>query len=230
MAGPSAPNAPPTVVHLAASSDKIRNLDSTTAARPYGPMRAAEARPLRSAVSATACGSRIPRRQSATGSWRRSLQWETHRTWFRSAGATVCLPANVSGVWLCFLEIPFLLAALMLPTSRIRFSATMPALLSLLLTLRESVRSRAAFQVEILALRHQLQVLERSLASTRPSSSSNLRPSSRGIGEASAFSARGRAGAASVDRPSRQMSVAWFVLCRTRIRYGVRRGPLPPPR
>jgi putative transposase len=36
------------------------------------------------------------------------------------------------------------------------------ALVSLLLSLRSSVRSRAALQVEILALRHQLRVLERS--------------------------------------------------------------------
>ena len=37
-------------------------------------------------------------------------------------------------------------------------------LVSLLLTLRECVRSRAALQLEVLALRHQLQVLERSRA------------------------------------------------------------------
>jgi hypothetical protein len=40
----------------------------------------------------------------------------------------------------------------------------MPALLSLLLTLRTCAHSRAALQFEILALRHQLQVLQR----TRP--------------------------------------------------------------
>ena len=38
----------------------------------------------------------------------------------------------------------------------------MSVLVSLLLTVRESVRSRAALQVEVLALRHQVQVLERS--------------------------------------------------------------------
>ena len=32
------------------------------------------------------------------GSWTRSLQCETQRTWFRSAGATVALSSNVSGV------------------------------------------------------------------------------------------------------------------------------------
>src|SRR6266851_6432036 len=40
----------------------------------------------------------------------------------------------------------------------------MSLLLSLLLTLRESARSRASLQLEVLALRHQLQVLQR----TRP--------------------------------------------------------------
>ena len=44
------------------------------------------------------CPSRI-RGQAATGSWTRSLQWETRRTWFRSAGTTVFSPAKVSGVW-----------------------------------------------------------------------------------------------------------------------------------
>src|SRR5204862_1822003 len=38
----------------------------------------------------------------------------------------------------------------------------MPALISLLLTLRGFARSRAALHLEILALRHQLQVLQRS--------------------------------------------------------------------
>jgi hypothetical protein len=37
----------------------------------------------------------------------------------------------------------------------------MSVLLSLLLTLRTSARSRAALQLEVLALRHQLQVLQR---------------------------------------------------------------------
>jgi putative transposase len=37
----------------------------------------------------------------------------------------------------------------------------MSVLLSLLLTLRTSTRSRAALQLEVLALRHQLQVLQR---------------------------------------------------------------------
>ena len=43
-----------------------------------------------------ACGSRI-RRQAATGSWTRFLQWETQWTWFRSAGAIGCPPAKVNG-------------------------------------------------------------------------------------------------------------------------------------
>ena len=38
--------------------------------------------------SATACRSRI-RCQAATGSWTRSLQWQTQRTRFRSAGTAV---------------------------------------------------------------------------------------------------------------------------------------------
>ena len=37
----------------------------------------------------------------------------------------------------------------------------MSVLLSFLLTLRSSARSRVALQLEILALRHQLQVLQR---------------------------------------------------------------------
>ena len=45
-----------------------------------------------------ACWSRI-RCQAATGSWTRSLQWETQRTWFRSAGTAVCPLAKASGVW-----------------------------------------------------------------------------------------------------------------------------------
>ena len=44
------------------------------------------------------CPSRI-RCQAATGSWTRSLQWETQRTWFKSAGRAVCPLAKVSGVW-----------------------------------------------------------------------------------------------------------------------------------
>ena len=46
----------------------------------------------------TTCRSRI-RSQAATGSWTRPRQWETQRTWFRSAEATVCPPAKVNGVW-----------------------------------------------------------------------------------------------------------------------------------
>ena len=48
--------------------------------------------------SAVACPSRI-RCQAATGSWTRSRQWETQRTLFSSARATVCPPAKVNGVW-----------------------------------------------------------------------------------------------------------------------------------
>src|SRR6266852_8923906 len=47
---------------------------------------------------AGASRSRI-RCQAATGSWTRSLQWQTQRTWFRSAGTAVCPLAKASGVW-----------------------------------------------------------------------------------------------------------------------------------
>jgi putative transposase len=57
-----------------------------------------------------------------------------------------------------------LLQQLMLRRGWIRFCAMMLVVLSLLLTLRTLARSRAALQLEILALRHQLQVLQR----TRP--------------------------------------------------------------
>ena len=48
--------------------------------------------------SAVACPSRI-RCQAATGSWTKSRQWETQRTLFSSARATMCPPAKVNGVW-----------------------------------------------------------------------------------------------------------------------------------
>ena len=44
------------------------------------------------------CPSRI-RCQAATGSWTRSRQWETQRTLFSSARATMCPLAKVNGVW-----------------------------------------------------------------------------------------------------------------------------------
>ena len=44
------------------------------------------------------CPSRI-RCQAATGSWTKSRQWETQRTLFSSARATVWPPAKVDGVW-----------------------------------------------------------------------------------------------------------------------------------
>ena len=45
-----------------------------------------------------ACPSRI-RCQAATGSWTKSRQWETQRTLFSSARATMCLLAKVNGGW-----------------------------------------------------------------------------------------------------------------------------------
>ena len=44
------------------------------------------------------CPSRI-RCQAATGSWTKSRQWETQRTLFSSAWATMCPPTKVDGVW-----------------------------------------------------------------------------------------------------------------------------------
>ena len=46
----------------------------------------------------TACPSRI-HCQAATGSWTKARQWETERTLFSSARATMCPPAKVNGVW-----------------------------------------------------------------------------------------------------------------------------------
>ena len=98
-------------------------------------------------------------------------------------------------------------------------------LLPLLLTVRGLPRSRIALHLEVLALRHQLQVLQRSRPrrlrsrtadrwlwvwlsrvgprGERRSSSSNRRPSSPGIAGASDCSGRGRVVDAPVDRPSR---------------------------
>ena len=53
--------------------------------------------PLRWSLLAT-CPSRI-RCQPATGSWTKSRQWETQRTLFSSARATMWPPAKVDGVW-----------------------------------------------------------------------------------------------------------------------------------
>jgi len=50
----------------------------------------------------------------------------------------------------------------MLPLHLDRLRAMMSVLVSLLLTIRGSLRSRAVLQIEVLALRHQLRVLERS--------------------------------------------------------------------
>ena len=46
----------------------------------------------------SSCPSRI-RCQAATGSWTKSRQWETQRTLFSSAWATMCPPTKVDGVW-----------------------------------------------------------------------------------------------------------------------------------
>ena len=49
-------------------------------------------------TKAATCPSRI-RCQAATGSWTKSRQWETQRTLFSSALATMWPPAKVDGVW-----------------------------------------------------------------------------------------------------------------------------------
>jgi hypothetical protein len=64
--------------------------------------------------------------------------------------------------WLYLPETPFLLQALMLHGPTLRLSSMISVVASLLLTLRGCLRSRAALHVELLALRHQLLVLERS--------------------------------------------------------------------
>ena len=121
------------------------------------------------------------------------------------------------------LKIPFSLRRLMLPSPEDTYSA-MSVLRSLVRTLRVSLRSRAALQLEILALRHQLHVLERCarpgcrsadltgcsgcccLESGRggvtPSSSSNQKPSSAGTGSSSGALGPRRAGT-SADRRCR---------------------------
>jgi hypothetical protein len=68
-------------------------------------------------------------------------------------------------VRLCLLKSPFLLIPLILQATKTYASRTiMSVFLALLLTLRSWTRSRAVLQLEVLALRHQLQVLQR----TRP--------------------------------------------------------------
>ena len=61
----------------------------------------------------------------------------------------------------CLLKRPFLLPVLMWRPTADTLLAMMAVLVSLLLTVRGCVRSRAALQFEGLALRHQLQVLAR---------------------------------------------------------------------
>ena len=70
---------------------------------PHLPMRYDTGRPravirLRISQPRTTCPSRI-RCQAATGSWTKARQWETERTLFSSARATMCPPARVNGVW-----------------------------------------------------------------------------------------------------------------------------------
>jgi hypothetical protein len=111
-------------------------------------------------------------------------------------------------------EIGLLLAALMLSPLPDTLSTMMSVLVSLLASIRSSVRSRVVLQRKVLALRHQLHVLDRSLrgfasrASTaccgscchgfgmtgdRHVWSSRLTRSSAGIAEDSDCCGRGRA-------------------------------------
>src|SRR5215470_13040381 len=100
----------------------------------------------------------------------------------------------------------------------------MSVLISFQAMLRELIRSRAALHFEVLALRHQLQVLERSRPRRLRLAKAdrwlwawlsrswdgwrtavvivNQRPSSPGIARASVCSGHGRAADATGDRPS----------------------------
>ena len=66
-------------------------------AQRQAPSRPTARDPAAAATPAT-CPSRI-RCQTATGSWTKSRQWETQRTLFSSARATMWPPAKVDGVW-----------------------------------------------------------------------------------------------------------------------------------
>ena len=72
-----------------------------------------------SGSAARSCPSRI-RCQTATGSWTKSWQWETQRTLFSSARATMWPPTKVDGVW------PFNDAWLRTSLSEARRHATVP--------------------------------------------------------------------------------------------------------
>jgi hypothetical protein len=63
---------------------------------------------------------------------------------------------------LCLLKTAYRLKQLKLVPFADRLAAMFSVLLSILQAARVSVRSRAALQLEILALRHQLNVLQRS--------------------------------------------------------------------
>ena len=66
-------------------------------AQRQAPSRPTARDPAAAATPAT-CPSRI-RCQTATGSWTKSWQWETQRTLFSSARATMWPPTKVDGVW-----------------------------------------------------------------------------------------------------------------------------------
>ena len=89
---------PRAVIRLRISQPRTTSLPSwrqpSRAARQPGGGRTPVAIPATGATSP----SRI-RCQAATGSWTKARQWETERTLFSSARATMCPLAKVNGVW-----------------------------------------------------------------------------------------------------------------------------------
>ena len=117
----------------------------------------------------------------------------------------------------------------------------MSVLVALLQTLRTWARSRAALQLEVLALRHQLHVLQRSrprrlrlaqadrwlwvvLSRVLTGWRTALVIVKPGTDEASGCGGPGGVGAGSGGRPCPLTSAHSFATCRMQIRAGVRRG------
>ena len=87
--------------------------------------------------------------------------------WVRTVTSTVGRGGHRVGqiiktLLLSLLNSPFLLRPMMLRAGDGYALAMMSVLVALLLTIRTRARSRAALQLEVLALRHQLHVLQRS--------------------------------------------------------------------
>jgi hypothetical protein len=106
--------------------------------------------------------------QAASGSWTRSRKWETQRTLFSSAWATVCPPAKVSGVCLCLANIASAQKSLTFAQLMARLQAMRHAFWTVA-ALRSALSARGNVLLEILALHHQLGVLARSDRRFRPS-------------------------------------------------------------